>query len=95
MAFKIARIIAAILLVVALGDHPYDYYVLLRFLVCGVCGYGAYYAFRKKEEVWTWTFAIIALLFNPIIPIHLARGTWAIIDLAAAVVLLVSLRKVH
>ena len=36
MFFIFARIIAAILLFYALDKHPYDYYTLLRFVVCGV-----------------------------------------------------------
>jgi len=91
MGYTIARIIAAILLVWALGKHPYRYYTLLRFVVCGVSAYGAYYAVKLKKRIWAWIFGIITILFNPIIPIHLDRGTWAIIDSGVAVILLTSL----
>lgn len=91
MGFTIARIGAAILLFWALDRHPYSYYTLLRFIVCGVTAYGAYFASELGKKGWAWTFGIIAILFNPIIPIHLNRSTWAIIDLGVAVLLLVSL----
>lgn len=30
-------------------------------------------------------FGVIALLFNPIVPVHLSRSIWSPIDIAAAV----------
>ena len=98
MGFTIARIIAAILLFLALGKHPYGYYKLLRFVVCGVTVYGVYFAIKMEKIGWVWTFGIIAVLFNPLIPIYLRRGIWQFIDLAVAVLLLLSiflLRKSH
>jgi hypothetical protein len=98
MGFTIARIIAAILLFWALDRHPYGYYTLLRFVVCGVTAYGVYYALELQKNGWAWAFGIIAVLFNPLIPIHLKRDIWAIIDLAVAILLLLSiflLRKSH
>ena len=90
--FKIARIAAIILLLWALARHPYGYYTLLRFVVCGVSAYGAYFSSEIIiNKGWAWIFGIIAILFNPIIPIHLDRDTWAVIDVAVAVVLGVSI----
>jgi len=66
-------IIAAIMLLGSLARWPYGYYQLLRFVVCGVSVYVAYVAY-KWQKIWaTWLFGIIAVLFNPIIPIHLSR----------------------
>lgn len=84
-------IVAAILLFLALFSMPYGYYILLRFVVCGVSAYGTYFAVKFKRNAWAWTFGIIAILFNPIIPIHLDKDTWAVIDVAVAGILLVSL----
>jgi hypothetical protein len=96
--FTIARIVAAVLLFVALGGHPYGYYKLLRFVVCGVNVYGVYSAAKMKKNGWAWAFGVIAILFNPVIPVYLRRGTWQFIDMGVAVVLLISvfmLRKSH
>lgn len=91
-AFIIARIAAAIMLFLALGRLPYGYYTLLRFVVCGTTAYGAYLAStEQKKPAWVWTFGIIAVLFNPFIPIHLTRDIWAVIDVAVALLLIVSL----
>jgi hypothetical protein len=90
--FIIARIAAAIMLFLALGRLPYGYYTLLRFVVCGTAAYGAYFAStEQKKPAWAWIFGIIAVLFNPLIPIHLTRDIWAVIDVAVALLLFVSL----
>ena len=91
MGYIIARVIAIILLFWALDKHPYGYYTLLRFVVGGVSAYGAYFAVELKENGWAWTLGIIAILFNPIVPIYLDKGTWAFIDFGVAIILLISL----
>jgi len=91
IGFTIARITASVLLIWALGEHPYDYYTLLRFVVCGVTAYGIYLAVRFKQITWAWIFGIVTVLFNPIFPIHLERGTWAIIDVSVAVLSMASI----
>ena len=89
--FTIARIVASALLIWALSEHPYDYYTLLRFVVCGATAYGTYLAVRFRKIAWAWIFGVVAVLFNPIFPIHLERSTWAIIDVVIAVLLTLSI----
>lgn len=91
MAFVIVRVIAVTLLFLALGQHPYGFYKILRFVVCGVAAYGAYFAIELERKNWAWSLGIVAILFNPFIPVHLDRYTWAIIDVIVAFVLIVSL----
>lgn len=87
----IAKLVAAGLLLGALGHQQYDYYTLMRWAVCGVSAFAAFQAFKIKRTGWLWTFAIIAAAFNPWIPMHLKRETWAIIDFAVAVLFLTSI----
>lgn len=75
----------------ALASWPYDYYTILRFVVCVVATYGTFLSIKIKKEGWAWCFGIIAVLFNPIVPIHLSRVIWATIDIGVAIILLVSL----
>ena len=89
-AFTIARFAAAGMLFVALGNLPYSYYTLMRFMVCIVGGYGAFVASERKQQAWMWAFGVTALLFNPFVPVHLDRATWAVLDLTAGVLFLVS-----
>ena len=75
--------VAAAFLFLALGHHPYSYYQVLRWLVCVASVYTAYQAYEMKQSNWTWVFAIIAVLFNPIAPITFARDTWQLLDVVA------------
>ena len=89
--FTAARLAAAAALLVALGRMPYSYYTLMRFLCCIVAAYGAYLASERKQAHWMWIFGVMALLFNPFLPVRLDRSTWAVLDVAAALLMLGSL----
>jgi hypothetical protein len=85
--------VPAILLVCALLPFPYGYYQLLRFIICGTASLIAVSAYRQSLQQWVIVFGLIALLFNPFLPIHLDRSIWAIIDVACAVVYAVASRR--
>lgn len=76
--------VAALMLFGALGQWPYGYYQLLRFVVCGVSAYIAFMAYQWHKLWATWLFAFIAVLFNPLIPIHLPKEVWHTIDVTCA-----------
>ena len=82
-------LVPAGLLFFALLPLPYGFYTLLRIVVCAAAGYLAFREYRMKESatVWTVALAIIAVLFNPLIPVHLSREVWAPVDVVAALVL--------
>ena len=82
----IPSLIAATMLLGALADWPYGYYQLLRLVTCGASVYIAVLAY-SWEKVWaTWLFGFIAVLFNPLLPVHLPRELWQPIDLIFAVI---------
>jgi hypothetical protein len=87
----IAKLIAAGMLFAALGRHAYDYYTLLRWIACGVCAYTAFQAMQSKKNGWLFVFVIAALVLNPVAPLRIKRDTWAIVDVTAAVLLLLSI----
>jgi len=64
---------------------PYGYYTLLRLIVCGTSGYIAYFAFEEEKRFIGVLSILVAILFNPIIPIHLAKDAWIIIDFITAI----------
>lgn len=88
---SLVRIVAAGLLFYALKRHPYDYYTLLRWITFGAGLYTAIIAFKNEKIGWTVILGILMLLFNPFTPVHLQRQTWAFIDVAAGILLLVSI----
>lgn len=81
----IPSLIAALMLLGALAHWPYGYYQLLRFVTCGVAVYVAYMAYSWQKMWVVWLFGFIALLFNPLIVIHLSRELWQPIDFVCAV----------
>lgn len=80
-------IIASTFLFIALSDGlPYGYFTLLRFVVCIIGAYLAYKIYEdNKESLLVWLFGFIAILFNPIIVIHLQREQWWVIDLIVGI----------
>jgi hypothetical protein len=62
---------------------------ILRWIVCCIIILIAVYAQRWKNTWAVWTFAVMAILFNPIAPIHLTRDSWTVIDGIAAVVIII------
>jgi hypothetical protein len=80
----ILAMIAAAMLVGALGPWPYSYYQILRFLTSGSAVYIAFLGYNWKKSWVVWLFGVIALLFNPLIPIHLSKEIWQPIDIICA-----------
>ena len=81
----IPSIIAAIMLILALAPWPYSYYKLLRIVICCVGVYMAFMAYGWQKLWASWLFGLIAVLFNPLIPINLPRELWQPVDLVSAV----------
>lgn len=87
----IARGVIALLLFWALSTHQYGYYVFLRWITCGICAYCMYLSYSLSKTPWAWLFGFLAMFFNPIAPIRLDRQTWAYLDVATGILLLVSI----
>ena len=73
---------------VAIADLPYGYYRLLRWVVCAVAIASAIQLHGVKRQGWAWVLGTVALLFNPLIPMHFEKATWRVFDGAAAVAFL-------
>ena len=80
-----------LLLAIPKGLFPYGYYNLLRIVVCGTGTFLVVVAHRQKNIKWTWIMAIIAFVFNPILPLHLGKEIWVMIDVVAGVIFLISI----
>jgi hypothetical protein len=40
----------------------------------------------KSFTLWIGLFLIVAIVFNPIVPLHLTRGAWSILNVLAAAI---------
>lgn len=90
---KYIPVIAGVMLLLAIPSvWPYAYFQVLRWIVCGTAAFAAYGASQQKKNLWVFILAIIAIVFNPIAPIYLAKNTWIFLDGAAAVLFFTSLR---
>lgn len=69
---------------------PYGYYILLRWVVAGTGLFAAYITYNLKKAVWSIVLILIALLFNPLIPVHLEKEGWVVIDFVVALFYLVA-----
>ena len=91
VAFAFARVIAAGFALYATARHPYSFYVLTRWVVFVTCCWGIYLLHRRLWPSFAPAYAVVGLVLNPIAPFYFSRGTWHNLDIAAAVILLVSL----
>lgn len=87
--------ILSIFLLVAIFAESRDlfdgYYMLLRVITCATCVYSAV---KFKTEWAKWIFGVLAVLYNPVLPVHLGdNGLWSIINLASIAYMWIALYK--
>src|SRR5262245_2300617 len=65
------------------GKRGYNFYVVLRFVVC----LGSVYIAYSWRRTWfiSLIFVAVAVLFNPFTPFRFDKATWSDIDFWAAV----------
>ena len=81
LAGRELQIGVAALLLVSLADWPYGFYGFLRLAVCAATLILAGRASRNGRPWWAVAMGGVAILFNPIWPVHLVRLDWEPIDL--------------
>ena len=88
--------LAIVLLLAGTFALPYWYYQLLRWLVCPVF-LSSWFLAHSDRAIETLTlfestafslaFIVLAIVFNPLWPVHMPRATWFWLDVSAAAVL--------
>lgn len=86
-------IVAGVAAIIAVFPMQYGYYQIMRIVVTGAAVFGAYHAYHANNTGWVWILGGIAVLFNPIIPIHLSRESWFLPDLVAGALLIAAALK--
>src|SRR4249920_2401443 len=74
-------------------NWPYGFFQFLRLVTCAAASYFAVMAFQRHFQPWGWSLLAMAILFNPIWPIHLSRGTWRLLDAATVPVMVAATRR--
>ncbi len=78
--------VATAAVVLGLLDMPYGFYMLLRCTIClaGAVGFAA--ACRKGDLPWSWGYGALAILYNPVLPVHLgAKNLWVLVNAATLI----------
>lgn len=87
----IPQAIAGVVLLWALNpENLYGYYIVLRWVCCAAFTYLALKAHAQGKEGWVWGLGVMAVIYNPIIRIHLTRDIWSAVNIATAIVAIVS-----
>jgi hypothetical protein len=81
-------LIPVALLLIATARLPYGYYTLTRIVICAAAALFAYAGWNEGQVARSFSvlLGLVAILFNPIIPIHLSRNVWFYLDVAGAAV---------
>jgi hypothetical protein len=86
--------VCAAMLFIGAAPLPYGYYTLLRFVGCGVFALAAYVSFNRGGKSLPWVFVLFTIVFNPLVKIHLSKGLWALVDVAAGLLLLATSKHI-
>jgi len=73
-------IATAVFCFVAIADLPYGYYRLLRWVACAVAVVSVIQLARSGKSGWAWGMVLVAIVFNPILPVHFEKATWRVLD---------------
>jgi hypothetical protein len=87
---KTLLLICAGLLFIGLIDLPIGYYTLLRIVV--TIGSVAVFVTELENGLnfWVITFGLIAILFNPLIPVYLNdKSAWMPIDIIGGIIFVI------
>ena len=84
------RVGAALLLFAGFGLQPRDCGELLRWSVCAVAVYCVFATHGARRHLWTALFGIVAVVFNPLIPLPLGHAAWPVLYIGSALVFLAS-----
>lgn len=75
-------IVSTLAVLLALFDMPWAYYRLLRVVLCLTAVVGFVAARRSGLETWMWFHGVMAVLYNPILPVELgAKALWTVLNL--------------
>ncbi len=82
---KIPFVTVAVLSLIALLPMPYGYYTILRICVSICGGLTAYLDFNAgRKDIWVLLCIAVAIIFNPIVPVHLNREIWSVLNVMVA-----------
>ena len=85
------------LIVMGIGllPMPYGYYFLSRSVVCICAVFFLSQLYKINERTSVFIFLGIAILYNPIFPIHLGdKSIWIVVNIITAILFLINKNKI-
>lgn len=82
-------LVPAALLLIGIADLDIGYYTFMRIVVFLAGCFITYACYKENDKVdfWTVAFALVTILFNPIIPVYLHdKDAWAVLDFVGAAI---------
>ena len=73
--------ISIFLLLLALFKLPYGFYTLLRLFIFITCCSYIFNVSDEKKSIFFYGWLILGLIYNPIIPVHLSRDIWQVVNI--------------
>lgn len=88
----LARIILLVLILLGILNQPYAYYEFLRVIVFIISIILSIHSFRNPNKTgFEYLYIGMAILYNPIFPIHATKDTWVIFNILTIIPLGLSL----
>ncbi|MHB1014725.1 MAG: DUF6804 family protein [Desulfurivibrionaceae bacterium] len=92
----VPQIVAVAMLMWAFNpSNPYGYYILLRVVICAICVFLALRADQQNNTSWVWILGVTAVVYNPVLRIHLTREIWSVVNFITIVILLLTFRALR
>jgi hypothetical protein len=87
----VPQLVAGLVLLWALNpENPYGYYIILRWVCCGIFAHLAFKAFEQGNQGWVWTLGITAAVYNPILRVHVTREVWSVVNVVTIGIMVAS-----
>ena len=87
----VPQVVVGIMLLWALNPrNPYGYYIVLRWVSCGVFAFLAFKALGAGQQGWVWLLGITAAVYNPIFRVHLTREVWSVVNVVTIAIAVAS-----
>jgi hypothetical protein len=86
--WKMLIALPVILLGSAMLPLPYGYYTFLRIVVTIASVWLATIIYNGRWSAWVVTLGLTAIIYNPLVKIHLSRETHSVVNIATIIVLL-------
>lgn len=91
---NILVVVSSIAVLVGLADMPYGYYGLLRIVLSLTGAVGLVEARRRGLETYMWVFGVVAVVYNPVVPLKLGdKSLWGVVNIATLIALWAGARR--